>query len=319
LVNQALAAYDRKPSYGSPLMSHQLDILLEAFNNEMRANPNGAARTIWRSQYERPEFGISLEGRSLLHWLGIEAYHYNLAMAASIGDNNDASIPGVITRHSYLFEELNQHSSPDVDGGCAPQKIPTPSVSKAISRHVLRKGKFLKEVVKNATELNNAKIEYLLAVQNALQDRQALGEAALAATNYERAIKTHAMNEFSEEIADWWDRNLEYVTIGLQGGTQTVTSAVLAHYGVVDPSLVNLATNVAAPMIGLFLRDKAEKVWKKTPDLSVNMVVDTFDPLPEYVDGLENLEESLQGAHWFGLLKIKPGAAREHVLSLPEF
>ena len=319
LVNLAVAAYDRNPIFGSPLMPLQLDRFLRSFNDEMQANPKAPARTAWRLQYERPEFGISQEGQSILHWLGIEAYHYNFAMAASIGNNGHTRFPGVITRHSYLFEELNDRSTSDVDEGCAPQEIPTPSVSKAISRHVLRQGKFLCEVIKNGTELNNAKIDYLLAVQNALKDRQALPEAIRAAKSYEMAIRAHAEENYPLEIADWWSRNLDYVNIAVQGSMQTAAFGLLAAHQL-DASIIgNLTTNIGAPIIGLVLRELVDKARTHIPDVSVNLVVDLFDGLPEYQHELVDIEEKLQGAHWFALLKIKRALAIEHVQQLPSF
>ena len=310
LVNHALSAYDNSPMLGSPLMPDQLDRLLYAFNDEMKSNPNGAARTIWREHYERPDLAISANGKSILHWLGIEAYHYNLAMSAADEESSDC-VPGLITRHSYLFDELTDHSKSEPDEGCAPSEIPTPSLSRMVSRSVLGTGKFLSEVVKNGTDLNNAKLDYLLAVQNALRDKQALGEAGEAAKAYAQTINERGMMELENEITKRWNRRLEYVTV-LAQGTATIG---LSHYHI-NP---DITSNFVAPIIGLLVKDGLDRVRQSLPDYHVNLVVDLFDNLPEYQEDIVEIDASLQGAQWFGLLKIKPAAAREHINSLPTF
>lgn len=202
LVNLVFQGLDLRSLEGY-LTDKQADRLLGEFNSLIKADPKLPARTIWTQTYERPDLEISESGRSFLHWLGIEAYHYNLAMASCLNDS--ARRPGVVTRYSNLFENLRGQTLSRTLNGAKFPEIPTPALPRGIPVDALHKGAFLTEVVKFGTSLYYKKKAYLDAAQAALNDRNALPEVRLAADNYGTSL-ARALSS-----ADTYHKNAESI------------------------------------------------------------------------------------------------------------
>lgn len=186
LVNLAFEGLDRQ-SFEGHLTPVQADGILDEFNSVLKSDPKLGARQVWRQTYEQPKFNISKYGQSFLHWVGIEAYHYNLTMTSCLNDSKRR--PGLITRYSRFFDDLRERPLSSIPGGARLSEIPTPTLPRGIPRDALHHGEFLKEVVTFGTELETRKRKYLDAVQNVLTDRTALPEAKKAADSYSTSIR----------------------------------------------------------------------------------------------------------------------------------
>ncbi len=304
LVNLAFEGLDRR-SFEGHLTPGQADSILDEFNSVLKSDPKLGARQVWRQTYERPEFDISEYGKSFLHWLGIEAYHYNLTMTSCLNDSKRR--PGLITRYSCFFEDLRERPLSSIPGGAGLSEIPTPALPRGIPREALYRGEFLKEVVTFGSELERKKQDYLDAVQKALSDRNALPEVKKAADSYSTSIRGF-LSPFNtaDQMLESIRAPLEIVMeAGLAGG------AWLGGLGATGAILGGLAGWVGSKVVVSGTR--------RILDIRAPLVVDLFESLEDYKGAVPTLSEPLQGAQWFASFMLRPDAATAHVKVLPPY
>jgi hypothetical protein len=302
LVNVAFDTLDRR-SFEGHLTPKQADRILEEFNSVLNSAPTLGARQVWTQTYERPDFGISETGKSFLHWLGIEAYHYNLAMTACLNDRD--SRPGVITRYSCFFNNLCEPPLSSASGGAGYSEMPRPSLPRGIPREALYGGKFLKEVVTFGTELERRKYAYLESVQKALSDRNAIPETKKAADDYSAAIRSFLEpHDTIDQTLDSIRTPLEIVIGGALAGGAWL-GGMGAGAAIVGGLLAWVGSHFLISGTGRRL------------DTHVPLAIDLMEELEDYKEVVPTLSEPLQGTQWFASLMVRADAAGEHVKTLP--
>jgi hypothetical protein len=302
LVNAAFEGLDRR-SFEGHLTPKQADRVLEDFNSILNSAPKLGARQAWTQSYERPDFGISESGKSFLHWLGIEAYHYNLAMTACLNDRD--RLPGVITRYSCFFNNLCEPPLSSGSEGAGYSEMPRPSLPRGIPREALYDGEFLTQVVTFGTELERRKQAYLESVQKALSDRNAIPETKTAADDYSASIRRFlAPHDTIEQTLDSIRTPLEIVIGGALAG-----GAWLGGMG----AGASIVGGLLAWVGSHFLISKTGRRL----DTRVPLAIDFMNELEDYKEGVPTLSEPLQGSQWFASLMVRADAASEHVKILP--
>lgn len=306
LVNLAFEGLDRR-SFEGQLTPQQADRVLEEFNSELKSDPNLPARQVWRQTYERPDFALSESGKSFLHWLGIEAYHYNLTMTSCL--NESKRRPGLITRYSCFFNALRERPLSSMPGGAGLSEIPTPTLPRGIPREALYHGGFLKEVVTFGTELEREKQGYLDAVQAALRDKEALPDVRKAADSYGTSLgKFLKSHDASRQLGDSIRTPLEIVMkVGATAGLGLAGGAILG--GPVGA--------IAGGLIGWVGSRVVISGTRKMLDTPVPLVVDLTESVEDYAEAVPTLSEPYQGPQWFASFMLRPDAAKEHVKALP--
>lgn len=292
-----------------------LERLRSNFVARLRADPRLPGRTVWRQVCESPEFNLGPTARNHLHWLGLEAYHYNLAMASSL-NAPDRSL-GVITRYSRLFNQLRDpavhqrhHDSKGRAVGAKLHELPVPELPTLIDRRRLHNSGLLREVVDGRSTLYQLKMDFLAETDFALQDRENLPSARKAADKYGNEIARY----LGEQSKPKRTKLLDPVKV-LAGAAATVILA--NHLGssfrdAVVHDAIKEAMIGGAAWVALRFKTSAQRFT--TP-----MAVDILDPLEDYADQVDRLPASAQGSQWFAFLGIDRNAVSQHVAKLPPF
>jgi len=102
---------------------------------------------------------------------------------------------GVVTRSSDIFAFLQEEPWEGTDTGARPEELPLPRLKRRAAN--LTNGRLLREVVTPGTRLNNAKTEYIVAIESTLRDRARLLDARAASDRYGRLLAEHFVTGFS--------------------------------------------------------------------------------------------------------------------------
>jgi hypothetical protein len=274
--------------------------LLEVFNGTLNSDRKLAARATWMKTVTDPELGFSQEAREYLHWVGIEAYHYNMGMIASLAMNGTA---GLITRFSTLFTGIHMTLAEEENGASA-FELPRPQVPRGLESRITKDGKFLAELVRPG-ELNSKKNEYLAALKFAIEDWHYLPDAVATADEYGRAI-SKALIESDPERDD-----LIQIVGVLASGAGSILGAAMGK-SPLEVGMLGVAFGFAANVIKPFLHELTFDIRPR-----VDLAIDIIKPLESRIPRSPTLQNPRGPSKWFAFMPVNPDAVVEHVSVLP--
>lgn len=310
LVNLALARLDHR-SFEGILTINQIECILDEFNSTLKSDPTLPARQVWRQTCERPDFAVSESGKSFLHWLGIEAYQYNLAMVSYL--NDPSRRPGLITRYSCFFNNVRELPLCPKSGGIGFSEIPRPVIPRGIAREALHGGSFLREVVTFGTDLNQKKHVYLDAVQAALRDKSAVPELKKACNEYSSSLATLLAPY------DVFRQAGESIRTPLEIVVKTSAISGLAGGAILGSSIGGVPGALLGAAIGWVSSRVVVSGARKKLDTAVPIVVDLMETLEDFAETVPTLSNPYQGPQWFASFMLRSDAAKEHAQALPQF
>lgn len=295
-----------------PYMDGQnVDTLFNKFDQMMMGDLKPAARTAWNKLIDEPDLQFGNEAKEYLHWIGLEAYHYNMAMLASPAfggrpaEDGHFQQPGVLTRFSTIFSDVRVNIV-ESEEGTATESLPRPELPKGCYESAKSNGKFLRAVVEEGN-LQNLKARYQATLCAAIQDKHYWQDAKNAADEYGRAIALAVIHDYNEKEESFnWVRVPVSSGLGALGGLAVVHAA----FGAV----------VMGAMVGLGVGElvkSAKETYHFVFQRQVPLAIHLIQQLEKRSSGLNGANSPLPPAKWSAFMPVDLEQARSHFAFLP--
>ena len=292
--------------------SQKLEILFNKFDQLLGESPKLAARTMWNKLIDESDFQFGPQAKEYLHWIGLEAYHYNMAMLASpaFGGHSAADAhfqqPGVLTRYSEIFSDVRINLV-EATEGTPTGLLPRPILPKGFYEFAVSNGNFLKSVVVAGT-LQNLKSRYQTALCAAMQDRHYLQDAKNAADEYGRALALALIH------GDKGDKeSFNWLRVPVSCGLGTLGGLAVAHTAV-GAGLMGAMVGLGVDELIKSARETYHFVYRPQIPLAIYLI----QQLEERNSTLDVLRVPLPATKWSAFIPINLEHARSHFVSLPE-
>ena len=297
-----------------PYMDGQnVETLFNKFEQMMRGDPKPAARTTWNKLIDEPDLQFGKEAKEYLHWIGLEAYHYNMAMLASpafgghSAEDKHFEQPGVLTRFSTIFSDVRVNFV-EADGGTETESLPRPEMPKGLYERAKADGIFLQSVVA-AGKLQNLKSYYQSTLSAAMQDKHHLQEAKNAADEYGRALALALMHDHNgkQESFDW-------LRVPVASGLGTLGGLAVVH--------ATAGAALMGAMVGLGVGElmrSAQETYHFVFQRQVPLAIHLIQQLEKRSSSLNGSNMPLSPAKWSAFMPVDLDQARDHFDLLPKF
>jgi hypothetical protein len=303
----------RKSGLPSYVNEYSTEGLFNEFERTLDRNPKLAARTTWNKLIDEPGFQFSQEVKEYLHWIGIEAYHYNLAMVASVAfggrpaEHGQYQQPGVLTRYSSIFSDF-QLTLIENENGTPCEELPRPLVPVGFYEGAVNSGEFLAKVVETNGTLVNLKQRYLASLNAAIEDRHHLPDARNAADEYGRALSLSWIHDYPER-----EQSAKWVSVVISAGLGVLGAHVSHNWPIGGGALMGAMVGLAVDQLTPAVRETYHTVFRPQVPIAIKLI----EPLERRKPRFDTLSSPIPPGKWSAFLPVNLGEAKSHFESLP--